>query len=172
MHKAETIVQEVLASTSSSQISNTPATRSKTRRFTDEEIDKTNMFFARLVTIYGRSKTKTIWGDSEEQLRTTRREWAREIGKLSIQQLEEVFTKLKNRLARNDRRFAWPDIPQILALATEPEAYAAHTVFKAALPEPDWRKEQRRRVALIASQTVQAYLAGRACLLEERPSHE
>lgn len=130
------------------------------------------MFFARLVTIYGRSKTKTIWGDSEEQLRTTRREWAREIGKLSIQQLEEIFTKLKNRLSRNDRRFLWPDIPQTLALATEPEAYAAHTVFKAALPEPDWRKEQRRQAGLIASQTARAVLAGRACFLEERPRHE
>lgn len=130
------------------------------------------MFFARLVTIYGKSKTKTIWGDSEDQFRTTRREWAKDIGKLSLEQLEVIFDKLKRRLARNDRRFEWPDIPKILSLATEPEAYSSHAVFPTALPEPGWRKEQRRRCGLLASQTVQAVLAGRACFIEERPSHE
>lgn len=128
------------------------------------------MFFARLVTIYGKSKTKTIWGDSEEQFRTTRREWAKDIGALSLDELETIFDKLKRRLARDDRRFAWPDIPKILALATEPEAHAAHVLRAPALPEPGWRKEQRQKVGLIAAQTAREVLAGRACFIEDRPA--
>lgn len=127
------------------------------------------MFFARLVTIYGKSKTKTIWGDSDEQLRVTRREWAKTIGQFSLDQLEDMFDKLKRRLAENDERYIWPDIPKILGLASESEQKAAHRILPRGLPEPEWRKEQRKVVGRIASQTAVAVMRGSARFLEEKP---
>ncbi|WP_428398255.1 hypothetical protein [Marinobacter salarius] len=130
------------------------------------------MFFARLVTIYGRSKTKTIWGSSEDQLRVTRREWAKTIGEFSVEQLESMLDKLKQRLSRNDERYEWPDIPKILGLVNESDTKAAHKVLPRGLPEPEWRKEQRRTVGKIASQTALAVVAGTACFIEDRPGGE
>jgi hypothetical protein len=130
------------------------------------------MFFARLVTIYGRSKTKTIWGDSEQQLRVTRREWAKTIGQFSVDQLETMLDKLKQRLSQNDERYAWPDIPKVLGLVNESEVKAAHKVLPRGLPEPEWRKEQRQAIGKIASQTALAVVAGKACFIEDRPGDE
>jgi hypothetical protein len=138
-------------------------------RFTPEQIDKTSAFFARIVTVYGRGRAKTLWGSSDEQFQIMRREWAKTIGGLSIDQLETIFDRLKEKLAAGDTNYHWPDIARMLALLNDGKRSAAHRVFQPGLPEPEWRKEQRREVGRIASQTAMAVLRNRACFIEDRP---
>lgn len=99
-----------------------------------------------------------------------RREWAGTISKLSLEQMEALFGKLKERLSAGDPDYKWPEIPRMLALLNEQKVKAANQVFKPGLPEPAWRKAQRRIVGRIASQTAIAVLRGGACFLEDRPS--
>jgi hypothetical protein len=137
--------------------------------FTPEQIDKTIAFFARIVTVYGRSRAKTLWGDSDEQLQIMRREWAKIIGSLTVDQMESIFTRLKDRLSEGDDDYKWPEIPRMLSLLKADKPSAAHKVFPRGLPEPEWRKEQRRTVGKIASQTAMAVMRGGACFIEDRP---
>jgi hypothetical protein len=147
----------------------TPGRTSNAPRFTPEQIDKTSAFFARIVTIYGRSRAKTLWGNSDEQFQIMRREWAKTIGGLSMDQLESIFDRLKEKLAAGDKDYHWPDIARMLALLNEGKTKAAHRVFPPGLPEPAWRKEQRRVVGKIASQTAIAVVRGGACFIEDKP---
>jgi hypothetical protein len=148
---------------------NTPERTSNAPQFTDEQIDKASAFFARIVTVYGRSRAKTLWGNSEEQLQIMRREWAKTIGGLSLDQLETIFDRLKEKLAASDKDYQWPDIPRMLGLLKDGKRSSAHHIFQAELPEPEWRREQRRTVGRIASATATAVLCNRACFIEDRP---
>jgi len=98
-----------------------------------------------------------------------RREWAKTIGGLSMDQLESIFDRLKEKLAAGDKDYHWPDIARMLALLNEGKTKAAHRVFPPGLPEPAWRKEQRRVVGKIASQTAIAVVRGGACFIEDKP---
>ncbi len=153
----------------SSPTLNTQGRISNAPKFTREELDKTNAFFARIVTIYGQARASTLWGKSSEQLKVMRREWASTISKLSFDDMETLFGKLKARLAAGDPDYKWPEIPKMLALLNEQKVKAAYQVFKPGLPEPAWRKAQRRVVGRIASQTALAVLRGGACFIEDRP---
>ncbi|OEY66817.1 hypothetical protein [Marinobacter sp. X15-166B] len=147
---------------------NTRGETSDDSGFTDEQIEKTTAFFARIVTIYGRSRAKTLWGDSADQFRLMRREWAGVIGSISLDQAEVIFARLKDRLATGDPEYKWPDVPKIIGLAKSPQTNPAHKEFAKALPEPEWRKEQRRQVGLLASQTAMAVMRGKASFIEDR----
>jgi hypothetical protein len=149
---------------------NTPGRTSNAPRFTPEQIDKTSAFFARIVTIYGRSRAKTLWGNSDEQFQIMRREWAKTIGGLSLDQIESVFDRLKTKLVVGDQDYHWPDIARMLALLNDGKTKAASRLFPPSLPEPAWRAAQRRLVGRIASQTAVAVLRGGACFVEDRPS--
>ncbi|SOB76162.1 hypothetical protein SAMN04488490_1839 [Marinobacter sp. LV10R510-11A] len=150
---------------------NTQGTISNAPKFTREQLDKTNAFFARIVTIYGQGRAKTLWGNSSEQLKVMRREWASTISKLSLDDMEALFGKLKKRLAAGDPDYKWPEIPRMLALLNEQKRKAAYQVFQPGQPEPAWRSAQRRVVGRIASQTAIAVLHGGACFIEDRPGH-
>jgi hypothetical protein len=153
----------------SSPTLNTQGRTSNAPRFTPEQISKTSAFFARIVTVYGRGRAKTLWGNSDEQFQIMRREWAKTIGGLSVDQLENIFDRLKEKLAAGDDNYHWPDIARMLALLNDGKRSAAHRVFRPGLPEPAWRREQRREVGRIASQTAMAVLRNRACFIEDRP---
>lgn len=168
-----------MESAASLQTSNTQKTISSLAQqapaegaFTDDEIHKTSVFFARLATIYGESKTKTLWGEDEDRLVLMRREWAHKIGEYSFDQLEDIFSRLKERLALGDPDFKWPDVPRILNLINEGKVRSLHTHFPVGLPEPEWRKKQRYECGLIASKTCRAVLNGKACFLEDKPSDQ
>lgn len=148
-----------------SELASEPATG-----FTQEEIDRSVTFFARLVTIYGKARARTLWGESEAQYQLLRREWAHTLGKFSHEQLEEIFSRLKQRLATGDPDFKFPDVARILNLLREGEVRSAHRVFPRGLPEPEWKREKRLAVGRVAAQTTLAVLKGKACLLEDRPS--
>jgi hypothetical protein len=138
---------------------------------TREQIDKTNVFFARIVTIYGDSRARTLWGKSTAQLKVMRREWAGTISQLSLEQIDCIFSRLKHRLSAGDPEYKWPEIPQMLALLNEQKVKAAHQMFQPGLPEPAWRSAQRRAVGQTASKTAIAVLRGGACFIEDRPGH-
>lgn len=148
---------------------NTQETISKSR-FTDDEVAKSSAFFARIVTIYGRSRAKTLWGDSNEQLQLMRREWAKTIGALTLDELETIFERLKQRLAEGDEDYKWPDVPRMLALLKREKREPAHELFLPALPEPPELREKRRKRGRVATRTIKKVLSGKACFLEDKPN--
>lgn len=129
------------------------------------------MFFARIQTIYGKGRCKTLF-DSEEELKIMRREWAKTLGLFAMEQLETVMTRLKGKMASGHPDYRFPDIPRILALANEGEVYSAHKAFPVGLPEPDWRKQERIECGRIASKTCMAVMTNSACFIEEKPNAE
>lgn len=154
---------------SNRQILSTQSTTSE--KFTRDEKAKAALFFARIQTIYGVGRCGTLWGD-EDELKLMRREWAKALGGFAIEQLEEIFTLLKLRLACGDPEFRFPDIARILGLLNEPKRDPAHTVFRKGLPEPEWRKKQRIECGRLASKTCLAVLKGAACFVEDKPDGE
>jgi len=138
-------------------------------RFSRDEKAKAALFFARIQTIYGVGRCGTLWED-EEELKLMRREWAKALGEFELEQLEEIFTLLKLRLACGDPNFRFPDVARILGLLHEHKVPAAQKTFPVGLPEPEWRKAQRLAAGRLASQTCVAVMDDRACFLEDRPN--
>lgn len=101
------------------------------------------MFFARIQTIYGKGRCKTLFANDQE-LRMMRREWAKTLGEFSMEQLEKIMIRLKARLADGDENFRFPDVAQILALVHEKKREPAHKPFAKGLPEPEWRTKEKR----------------------------
>lgn len=160
--------------TDSSQTLSTQETTSSPAQspYTQEQIDKTVAFFARIVTVYGRGRAKTLWGGSDKQLQLMRREWAPAIGQLTVDEVELIFDRLKWRLAKGDEDYQWPDITKMMLLIAKKKTVAAHEVFQPGLPEPEWRKEQRRELGRLAAKTCKAVLSGSACFLEDKPNED
>jgi len=129
------------------------------------------MFFARVQTIYGAGRCKALFVDKDE-LVLMRREWARELGGFTVEQLETVLARVKGKLAKGDPDYKFPDVARILALANEGETYSAHNAFPIGLPEPDWRKQERLARGLIASKTCMAVMHGSACFMEDKPNDQ
>lgn len=155
----------------SSQISHTPSTTSDgdgLGEFSTEEKAKTVMFFARIQTAYGAGRFRTI-ARSEEELRLIRREWAKEIGLYSIDQLNRAIDRLKQRLIAGDQEYRYPDVAKILALASEPETHPSHRLFPKTLPEPEWKRAERRKAGRIVAETCLAVLNGKACFIDDKP---
>jgi len=126
------------------------------------------MFFARIQTIYGKGRCKTLFENNEE-LRMMRREWAKTLGEFTMDQLETIMVRLKDRLAAGDEAFRFPDVARILALVHDQKRPQAHEVFRVGLPEPEWRRKQRYECGRLASKTCMAVLNGKACFVEDRP---
>ena len=133
----------------------------------EETKAKAQAFFARLVTVYGESRTKTLWRN-QEQFRLTRREWADRVGELSWEQLETVFRRLKDRLEAGDPDFYWPDVARVLRLAQDSDSpKACHQQYRSPrLDEPDWLKRQKREAGKLAAATSVAVMKGVACFIE------
>lgn len=127
------------------------------------------MFFSRLTTIYGRGKVKSLWGDSEDQLKVMRKEWAKTIGKYGFGDLEIIFDRLRQKLADGNPEYIWPDIPKVLRLARTNAHHASHKVLPRGLPEPEAVKQKRMARGKLAAQTARAVIAGSACFLEDKP---
>lgn len=126
------------------------------------------MFFGRIQTIYGKGRCGTLFKTAEE-LKVMRQEWAKTLGQFQAEQLEAIFARLKQRLAEGDEAFVFPDVARILALAAAKKSEPAHRQFPRALPEPDWRKQQRLEIGRLASKTCVAVMDGRACFVEDKP---
>lgn len=129
------------------------------------------MFFSRIQTIYGKGRCRTLF-ENDDELKIMRREWAKTLGQFAMEQLEQIMTRLKQKLAEGDPDYRFPDIARILALATEPQRDPAHKVFPIGLPEPEWRKKQRIECGRLASKTCLAVLNGTACFVEDKPNGE
>jgi len=161
MEKVTQVIEQTLTQSSrdSKQICATPSTTSESR-FTEDEMAKATMFFARIQTIYGKGRCKTLFSNAEE-LRMMRREWAKTLGEFSMEQLEKIMARLKQMLADGDERFRFPDVAQILALANDKKRDPAHKPFPKGLPEPEWRTKQKREFGRKAIKGCLAELNGR-----------
>lgn len=143
VHQIQSVVQGVTRELQSRNNSQTPTTRSTTGdRFTREQKVKTVLFFNRLQLIYGHRFT-VQWPD-EQTVKLARREWAREIDSLGMEELEKALERAKVKLVEGDGDFYWPDVGRILGLARESRA-AAHKVFLPALPPSEAVVSARRK---------------------------
>jgi len=169
MENINRVLAQITNSTNNSQIPATPSTTGIRGAFTEDEKQKVAVFFSRLTTIYGRGKVKSLWGDSEDQLKVMRKEWAKTIGKFSFEGLDIIFDRLRQKLADGNPDYTWPDIPKVLRLARTNCRHASHQVLPRGLPEPESVKQRRMARGRLATQTVKAVLAGSACFLEDKP---
>lgn len=83
-------------------------------QFEEEGKALTVIFFARLKTVYGR-KYDTQY-KNENEVRLARREWYSEISKLTVNQIETGFAKLKIKIVDGEDDYSWPNIANIIGL--------------------------------------------------------
>lgn len=89
-----------------------------------------------------------------------RREWAKDLGDLTWDELEGALDRAKARLKSGDADFYWPDVGRIVGLAREKRT-AAYRVFDKALPETEATVMSRRRAGRKAMAGVWAIMGGR-----------
>lgn len=104
-------------------------TRPSTSEFTDHERDSTAYFFLRLQNLYGSRYTAQF--PEQEDIRLAKREWARQIGRYTRDQIHQMFEDVKRIQAAGDRklaeRFDWPNVGAILALHAQGWEHRVHT---------------------------------------------
>lgn len=110
--------------------------------FTDHERDITGYLFAKLIVLYANSFYLVY--PSDKEVRLAKREYAKQIGKFSREQVDAAIGLLA-RLAispeRDNKIYREPNIPVILALMEEAvKCDRAHQLF---LPEPPESKEEK-----------------------------
>lgn len=98
----------------------------------------------------------------EDSLRLARREWARQIGGFSDEELARALERTKRRLAEGDQEVYWPDIGLVLSLARD-RRRNLHQVFPSRLPEPDWLKERRRTISRKGMHRIKAMMREVSC---------
>ena len=113
----------------------------KPRGFSDVEIQATKYFFGRLRTIYGAGKFNQQW-PTEADLRLARREYAKEIGRHTKEEIDQALEHAKKQKTNGDPHFEWPDISRILAGAKR-YACAAHREYLPPPPESEEKKQAR-----------------------------
>ena len=111
------------------------------RGFSDVEIQASKYFFARLRTIWGAGKFNQQW-PTEEDMRLARREYAKEIGRHTKDEIDAALEHAKKQKANGDPEFEWPDISRILSGAKR-YACAAHRVYIPPPPESEEKKQAR-----------------------------
>lgn len=90
--------------------------------FSAEEVAKVNAVFARLKLVYPGKYDLTFKTQEHEKL--TKREWSQQILKLTLEQLDMGFEKLK----KSD--VDWPDIKTLVSLSQPEKRDPAHTIYQ------------------------------------------
>jgi len=109
------------------------------QNFSDVEQQATRYFFARLRTIWGAGKFNQQW-PTEKDLQLSRREYAREIGRYSKEEIDLALDNAKKQKANGNSDYDWPDINKILSGCNR-NLNASHKAF---LPPPKETKEERQ----------------------------
>lgn len=82
--------------------------------FSEQEKDSTAYFFVRLKAVYG-AEFMRHFPDVESE-RISKREWARQIGQYSREQIDGMFSHVKSERMRGNDDYQWLDIGNILAI--------------------------------------------------------
>jgi hypothetical protein len=97
--------------------------------FTEQERDSTGYFFLRLRNLYG-SKYVQQFPD-EQDLKLAKREWAKQIGQYTRDQIHDMFETVKRIQASGNtklaEKFQWPDIGAILAVHAQGWEHRVHS---------------------------------------------
>lgn len=131
--------------------SRTHSTRSKTSdEFSDHEIAMAIYLFNRLKVVYAQKFTAAFKDEAtesgEEKIRKARREWAKQIGRYSKEEIDMAIEMAKSERIKGNRKFDWPDIPTILG-SIRPGFAAdrlAHKRYQA-IGIPDLGKQERSK---------------------------
>lgn len=113
-------------------------TGQQTSSFTDHERDVTGYLFAKLVVLY--ANTFYLVYPSEKEVNFAKREYAKEIGRFTREQIDvgmRHLAKLAISTERDDRIYREPNLPAILAMLDETaRPKRAHKLFEPlALPD-------------------------------------
>lgn len=109
--------------------------------FSEAERDATAYFFLRLKNIYG-GKYLAAYPD-EESVRLAKREWAKQIGQYSREDIDRMFDMVKQQQAKGDEEYQWPNIGLILGAAS---VGWEHKRLEAA--EKEWQQTRKDLYAL------------------------
>lgn len=109
--------------------------------FTDHERDVTGYLFVRFRAMYP-SKFYLIW-PTEKELNLTKREFARDLGRYTRQQIDEAMAHIKNRMQEGDRGFAEPNVLKALQVLGELNTNKA--MYQKFLPAPPEAPEDRTK---------------------------
>lgn len=102
------------ASPSMPQPSTTTGPRtSDAPEFSREERDRTGYFFLRLRTVFG--SRYALQYPTEQAIVAAKREWARQIGRYSREQIDAMFEAVKASQMAGSDEHQWPDVAKIIA---------------------------------------------------------
>lgn len=91
---------------------------------------------------------------------------------LALQDLSEADIRGGLSLLLKRESKYTPNLNEFRSLCTSQKSCPAHRIYQPALPEPEWRRQQKREVGRLAAQTATAVMHGRACFIEGRPDAE
>lgn len=117
--------------------------------FTEHEETATRYFYQRLRAIYGAAKYKAAF-PSAIDLQISRREYAKQIGEHSREQIDFALDNAKRQMEHGEPDFMWPNIALILSGLTL-KNYPAHKCLIA--PEP-MSPEDREKSKSIGIKTM------------------
>lgn len=103
-------------------------TRQPISEFTDQERDSTGYFFLRLQNQYPGKYQQQF--PEEADIKLAKREWAKQIGQYTRDQIHEMFETVKRIRASADtklaEKFQWPDIGAILGVHAQGWEHRVH----------------------------------------------
>lgn len=141
----EALVKNLMVSSDQNSSTQSQTTNEqRTSEFTDHERDVTGYLFAKLIVLYANSFYLVY--PSDKEVRMAKREYAKQIGRFSREQVDTAIGLLA-RLAisheRENKIYREPNIPVILALMDEAvKRDRSHQLF---LPEPPESKDEKQK---------------------------
>lgn len=88
------------------------STQNEQSTFSEHERLATGYLFMRLRAIYG--NTFKIHFTSKNSVRQTKREWAKDIGKYTRDQIDSGLDYVKEQLKNGNQDYKWPDVGQVI----------------------------------------------------------
>lgn len=143
----EQVVKNLMVSSERNYSTQSPTTTEQ-QIFSDHERDVTGYLFAKLMVLYANSFYLVY--PSEKEVKFAKREYAKEIGRFTRDQIDigmRHLAKLAISTERDDRIYREPNLPAILAMMSESVApKRAHKLFEP-LSLPDKSAQEKARAA-------------------------
>lgn len=143
----EQMVKSLMVSSGQNSSTQSPITPEQ-QIFSDHERDVTGYLFAKLMVLYANSFYLVY--PSEKEVKFAKREYAKEIGRFTRDQIDtgmRYLAKLAISTERDDRIYREPNLPAILAMLGETVTpKRAHKLFEP-LALPDKASEEKARKA-------------------------
>ena len=110
-------IGEIIGNQTGKQLAEASTTTTELQVFSDEERELTAYFFLRLSNIYLKKFTSCF--PTDEAVDMCKRDYCKQIGTFTQDQLHAICEKLKRYIALKNPDYIWPDLNKILMLTPE-----------------------------------------------------